>query len=333
MDEVRDTRFPGDAPSPPPPPSEVKVRTMRSDLESMAKSGGGLPQFESVKIANLSRGKYPPEPVAVQDKRKSGMAMALVVIAAVAMLGLLGYFAYRIFFAPAAQPVQSGTAPAQGGAQVPVAAPAGSQPPATVLPAQASPFVHISLFKKPADQTLVLTLPTSSTGGMASNAADLQTFDQKISALLAQAKKDAAVIEIVVQTADHKGVPVGDLFAQENAAVLDPQFLAAHFNPDATFFVYQDKNGFSPAYILSLKSGENWLFLKSDVAKLESSPSIPNFFLTNVGALPANGFADGLVGGTAVRTAGSFLYGWYQTDLILSTSQAGFAAAMNRLQP
>jgi hypothetical protein len=35
----------------PPPPQEVKVRTMASDLASMTASGGGLPQFQNVKIA------------------------------------------------------------------------------------------------------------------------------------------------------------------------------------------------------------------------------------------------------------------------------------------
>ena len=325
-------------PSAPPPPSEVKVRTMRSDLESMAQSGGGLPKFQSVKMEGL---------VAVQEKggeKKNGAVIVLAVIAAAVVLGLLGYFAYRMFF------TQSSLTTQNNAVQTPAAVPAQNQSPAvasstpTTTPTvtasvAAAPFIHASLFKTPADKTLVLTLPTSSAAGGASSAADLQTFNQKISALLAQANKNAAVIEIVVQTADHHGVAVSDLWVQANAAVISPQLLAAHFNPDATFFAYQDKNGFWPAYVLSLKAGENWLFSQSDIANLESSPSISNFFLANAGTPSASGFMDGTVSSTAVRMLSfpnatppaTFLYGWYKNDLIVSASQAGFMAAMNRL--
>jgi len=38
----------------PPPPSEVKIRTMRSDINSMMQSGGGAPSFENVSVSGLS---------------------------------------------------------------------------------------------------------------------------------------------------------------------------------------------------------------------------------------------------------------------------------------
>ena len=38
-------------PTAPPPPAEVKVRTLKSDLASIAVSGGGLPKYQNVKIA------------------------------------------------------------------------------------------------------------------------------------------------------------------------------------------------------------------------------------------------------------------------------------------
>jgi hypothetical protein len=40
-------------PSVPPPPAEVKVRTMRSDIEGIAKAGGGLPQFKTVAVEGM----------------------------------------------------------------------------------------------------------------------------------------------------------------------------------------------------------------------------------------------------------------------------------------
>ncbi len=41
----------------PPPPSEVRIRTMRSDIASMMQSGGGAPAFESISVPGLSAEK------------------------------------------------------------------------------------------------------------------------------------------------------------------------------------------------------------------------------------------------------------------------------------
>jgi hypothetical protein len=40
--------------APPPPPAEVKIRTMRSDIASMTRSGGGAPSFQNVAVSGLS---------------------------------------------------------------------------------------------------------------------------------------------------------------------------------------------------------------------------------------------------------------------------------------
>jgi hypothetical protein len=129
------------------------------------------------------------------------------------------------------------------------------------------------------------------------------------------------------------------MLTAEGATVLDPSFLAENFNPDPTFFVYRDKSGSWPGYVLSLQNGKNWLFLESDVAKLESSPAIANFFLTNTGPASPDGFTDSAIASTTVRilpfleatVPTYFVYGWSNGNLILSTSQAGFAAAIAHL--
>lgn len=50
----------------PPPPSEIKIRTMRSDLASMRSSGGGMPKFQNVNVSGLSIEKGYHSPVQAQ---------------------------------------------------------------------------------------------------------------------------------------------------------------------------------------------------------------------------------------------------------------------------
>jgi hypothetical protein len=82
----------------PPPPSSVKVRTMKSDLASMAKSGGGMPTFENVKVA----------PVAARVNGKGNPLALLIAVLVLAALAAAGWFAYTKFFAngQAQQPQQ-----------------------------------------------------------------------------------------------------------------------------------------------------------------------------------------------------------------------------------
>ena len=76
----------GGAPSAPPPPQEVKVRTMASDLASMAASGGGLPQFQNVKMSTTPAQKVPAEP-----GKNNNLLVVIVVAIAVVVLVALGY--------------------------------------------------------------------------------------------------------------------------------------------------------------------------------------------------------------------------------------------------
>ena len=78
----------------PPPPTEVKIRTMKSDLEGLAASGGGLPKFENVRVAGLSLEKGPD---AVQAAHRSNAVFVIIVtIIALGILAALGYFGYKI---------------------------------------------------------------------------------------------------------------------------------------------------------------------------------------------------------------------------------------------
>jgi len=65
-------------PSAPPPPSEVKVRTLRPDLASIAQSGGGLPKYQNVRIDGTQVGG--------QKKNINGI---LTVVAAIVLFGII----------------------------------------------------------------------------------------------------------------------------------------------------------------------------------------------------------------------------------------------------
>lgn len=322
----------------PPPPTEVKVRTMHSDLESIAKTGGDLPKFQNIKVQGLSSQKQEADVIA-RAKGRNNAWIILIIIAAVAILGFLGWLAYGMYAqntAPSANTLAPGE-PQPNTAETttqpiasPPASPQNNTPPAS--------FTHQSVFKKPADQVLTFM---SGAGGTSQGATDLQTYSQKLLALLNSAKKSATLLEIDAKGTDGKDLGVNELLAQANAQIINPQFLSMHFRNDATFFVYQDANGFWPGYVITPNLGENWLYLQSDIQKLESSPNIANLFLINAGVPSSDGFTDSTISGTPVRVLplmggtipAYFVYGWAGNHayMILCTSQNGFAAAMARL--
>ncbi len=63
-------------PTAPPPSEEVKVRTLKSDIASVAASGGGLPRYQNVKI------------VAAEDKKKNitGLITTIAIIVLFAII-------------------------------------------------------------------------------------------------------------------------------------------------------------------------------------------------------------------------------------------------------
>jgi hypothetical protein len=64
----------------------VKVRTLKSDLASVAASGGGLPKYQNVKIS-----------AAEQQKNMAGPLMALaIVILVLIILAIVAYFIYQL---------------------------------------------------------------------------------------------------------------------------------------------------------------------------------------------------------------------------------------------
>jgi len=343
MDGIGNNKFGSSSPltpetpaaSAPPPPSEVKVRTMRSDLASMARTGGGLPRFENVKVEGLSAQLRASQPIGIPVReseapiahRTNVVMVVFAIIAAVAAVGILGYIGYQNYFAKG-----SGVTAAPPVTHTPFTAATTT---ASTTPSAPAPLVHVSLFKKPVDQVLTLTLGAAA--GAATSSAALLSFDQKLAALVATANRTSTFVEILVRDGSGNAVGIGTILSQANEALFDPAFLSANFNQDATFFAYRDKNGWWPGYVLSLQTGKNWLFLQSDVAQaVESSPATENFFLNDPGAPSPDGFTDSLIASSTVRVLPFlnapvptyFVYGWSGGNLILSASQTGFAAAV-----
>jgi hypothetical protein len=80
----------------PPPPSEVKIRTMKSDLAMLAASGGGMPRFENVKIKGLSAAAETPT-AAAKTESKSNLLLIVLLVVTVAALAVVGWFVYKKF--------------------------------------------------------------------------------------------------------------------------------------------------------------------------------------------------------------------------------------------
>jgi flagellar basal body-associated protein FliL len=344
---------------------EVKIRTMRGDMES-ASHVGGPPQFQSVKAPNLSPyGSAPQSPAEIESNAaevlkvgfsmgdeaqqpslparagkdegntvaevvsKNFLTIALIAVLALAVLAVVVYMGYTMFFGgattPAPQTPSTNNAQNQvSGVQSPAGQPAQNQTQA------GTGFTHVTFFRKPVDQTLKLNLSNS-----VESAADLQTFSQRFSGLFPASKSTSTFFGVDVKNADGSDAQASEVFAAADTAVLDPQYVSAHFNPDITVFAYKDANGLWPGYIVQLKFSDNWLYLKDEVAKLETKQAqIDNFFLSPHGAPDAKGFQDDSNGfrKLAYSSPGAvFVYVWLRGYLIFGTSIDGMNQAISRL--
>ena len=74
-------------PTAPPPPQEVKVRTLKSDIASIAASGGGLPRYANVKIAPKSEPK--------KSSRGSNLFMILAIVVLLAIILAVGFYFFN----------------------------------------------------------------------------------------------------------------------------------------------------------------------------------------------------------------------------------------------
>ncbi|MEK7181176.1 MAG: hypothetical protein AAB738_02465 [Patescibacteria group bacterium] len=299
----------------PPPPSEVSIRTMDSDLKSMALSGGSFPTSQRIAVAS-SQSQVRKVQAGSGYLFKIFLAVGIVLV-----LAAVFYFAFPLFIhekdnTPVGGNVASTTP------TLPVV------PPSVTIPT----FSHISSFKKTPDRVVSLRLVYP-----ARALSDLETYNQKLlGALPADKVSTATLIEVELKKEDGTALAVSQFFNVAGMKFLDEDFLAANFNLDFTAFVYKTKDGFWPGLIIKPQSGKNWILLKPGVVKLEESRDIESLFLTNPGDKTGE-FEDVSVSGQLARSlkfknpTANFIYGWFHDDLIISTSLEGLRDVIGRL--
>lgn len=306
---------------------EVKIRTLESDLKSMAESGGSWSQSRSVAA--------PIPSVSLDNNRDTATAKrppVFLIIGFVLLLVVAGFVLYYFVYPlvvqekkTSLQQIETNKSPQEGA----LASPGEISRQAELITPS---FGHSSFFQNTSSEKLVLRLE-----GPAASASDLRTYTQKTTDLLAGARTTSTLIEVEVQNKDGSPAPFTGFLQAIDAGVLDPQFFATNFEPDFTYFIYKDKQGYWPGYVLALKPGQNWLFLKSDVMKLEESPKLENLFITAPGKKTGEAFQDGTIERQPVRAlvfdgpGGVFIYGWFRGYFIMSTSNEGLKQALSRI--
>jgi hypothetical protein len=354
--------------------AEVTIRTMVSDLAMIGESGGSLPQAESVSIpiagaptstapmaavapaspaprrepepsvsipatpvvqpTSPFSSKFSPFGAPPEQPIANGVAIAarsrllpwlLGGAVGLIILFLIGYYVVPLIFPSQSVQPQQPSEQASSTAAVPeTTRPAATSTPTTPPPPVAA-FTHQSFFKTPADTSLDATVT------------DAVGYGADISAL-GSTNASSSFIELNLK--DSSGQPVSwtQLLTTLGMTNFDQSLFADHFMPDVTAFLYRDRNGIWPGYVVRLKSGETPVLLRSRIAKIESIPAqLVGFFVRPPG-ISGPAFTDTQVSGQPVRMlsfaapGASFAYGWFHNDyFVVSTSQDGMKQAVERL--
>ncbi|MBI2888943.1 MAG: hypothetical protein HYY10_03405 [Candidatus Liptonbacteria bacterium] len=318
----------------PTPPAEVFVRTMESDIRSLRESGGARPKPDRIVVGGNAPKEEAPK-TSFFAQRNIDVKWLLVAGGAALALGAVLVYSFSRLSLPSPSPAVPETPAAISPGEATssdalgVAIPAGEEE-------QAAPLRGI--FRKAADRTASFTAT-----GFVQSVTDLKTPNQRLGEVLAAtpAAGTSTLIEVIPGDAGGTPVPLGSFFTLQDISAFPENFLSTHFADTFAMFVYRDKQGLWPGYVLTLKPAENWLFLKDEVAKLESSPKLANFYLADPGEADEE-WSDARVGDVAVRQLNwtpadksapklHFVYGWFRGYLLISTSREGFAAILPRL--
>lgn len=309
----------------PPPPNDVSIRTMESDIRSMALSGGSFVRPDKVQVSqkNLSKADI-PTPSSDHTKNSTAQKpkgfLFLVVLVLILLLGALGYFLYPLFAR------NSGTLPVSDGDSN--STPSLPEVPGDVLFPK---FTHESFFRRSGDQVIDMNIKFTAT-----QITDLENYDQKINRLLSETQEPQALIEFIARREGGQHLSLSEFFEYSSNHVFTSDFIEQNFNRDFTFFVYKDKNGFWPGFIVQLKKGKNWVVVKPEVSRIEKSENLGDFFISPPGDQIGD-FKDILISGQVARISkyskpsANLVYGWFHDYIVISASDEGLRAAIERL--
>ncbi|MBM3256938.1 MAG: hypothetical protein FJY98_01245 [Candidatus Liptonbacteria bacterium] len=297
---------------------------MASDLQSLRASGGVRPKSERIVLSKPAENEQPR--ISWLASKNIEVKWLFVAGGAILMLGALLVYGFNRFSVPF---------PFGGGLSGAVATSTAAEEElafATSSVPQERPSLQKGIFRKPLDRSASFIAAQ-----VAQNITELKTPVQRLrEALEALPAPSASSTLVEMLPIGESGEPVSlsEYFTLLDLDVFNSGFLATHFEGRFGMFVYRDKKGWWPGYVLALKPGENWLFLKEEMAALEESPNLSNFFLTAPGS-PKSNFLDARIGDVSAREIlwadGRFIYGWFRGYLVLSTSQAGLEAVLPRL--
>lgn len=293
----------------PPPPSEVTVRTMQSDLDSMAASGGTAPKAKPVKFLHKNGQGEGGKPAAqVNPVIKLFSSRTFLITSLTALLAVVFFAGYYVIYPllnPAPQaPIKSAVV-GTGGAS--------------------ASFEHVSFLTQATGGVFTLNI-FSPIEGLRADRDQVSSFLTGLS---------GSFFEIRPENDLGQPISAGDFLSLINAKILDKNFLDSNFEKDFTIFLYKDKTDLWPGYIFKIKAGETPLLLGNDVSKIEdASSSWSNVFLGAVGT-PDASFHDDLSSGQPVRVinfsnpSSTLSYGWFFNKyLVISTSLDGMKQAV-----
>jgi len=321
----------------PPPPAEVGVRTMASDIASIAQSGGGAPKPIPLKIYSrnqenakaaaavtyavpsipsaavrqgvVSSAAAETEDIVIKSKPLFSKPSFLFPFLGVLLIGVFSvayFFVYPLLNPPKKSVVKTPVVP---------------------VTTQRASFEHKSVFGQPIDGNFILEILSPVSG--------MESENDKISSFVSGVT--GSFFEIIPQSGDGQAFSADDFFSSIDGNILGSDFLNANFEKDFTLFLYKDKNGLWPGYILQLSAGKSPIFLQKDVLqKMESAlTERANLFLTSPGLSMGSQFKNGLSGGQPIwflnfsNASSVMAYGWFFNKYIaISTSLDGLKQAI-----
>jgi len=333
----------GEVPLAIPSESEVNIRTLASDLESLKQTGGVIkPETETIpppkeeiiqpeSIGLEEAKKELPKEEAPSEEQKTlkkkfplGLFILIVVIVGA---GVLGYF----FVYPLISPLFISKTPSVTIPQAPPTlppSPSSNPTPTTTIPQPEpiKPLGHVSLFKTPPDQTL--------------NSQPLEllkledTFKQTTSSVFIE------IILLPSALTSTSSMPIAfSNLLKENYKW--PADLADSFEDNYSMYIYKDKEGnLWPGFVGQLKSQfkpalmqKKYSLLIESLIKKEPS----NYFWNGVVAGEAQTWKNIKFGNLNARvlnfskTNYTINYAWVENKLIIGSSFEGLKEALKRL--